>query len=668
MSNELMNHPFNSFEEQKGGTVPRIPPSTASIPPGRDFYAHVNQAWQQHVHLPGYKSAFGVSEEIEESIQTELLDLLDKEHKTNIRDPLSILFSSVLHGSNAKPAASSLAELRTLLSLVDCIKTPRDVGHLIGTLNRIQSAAPISLVINNDTYDSSSCSIYIYDVTLGIPNDDVYTDDPALLAKYKDLLRKLGEHLYLEHMESVADTEASLVPFLLKEREAQDVHFVYNPKTFAELTHTYPDLAWDALLAAWGMSEAQMRKGTFIATNKRYLHHLQAMIRRFDLSVLKPWLHSLILLSFLKYLPPPFDALEFDFFGRAMDGKKQATPRPLAALKVLQTFADQDLSRLFVKRYVPHDVKRKATDLVKVLKHATEARLKRLSWLHDRTREAALKKIRAMSFQVAYPDTWRSETRGVALDVDTPLRNILRLAEHDTDGMMRQLTHAACKEARDDWDDGAFEVNAYYYAEGNRIVVPAGILRVPFFDVRRSMAWNLGGIGVAIGHEITHGFDAEGRFYDDKGNYNDWWLPDDSRQFNHVSRAVVRLFDDAPYMGGSVNGEMTLSENLADLGGMAIALEALQTYLPTRGTGGTGGTEGAERKRMLRDFFTSYAVSWRSKERKEKAKQSLSTDVHAPAPLRVNLIVRQFAAFYEAFDIGPDDEGFLPEEKRVVLW
>jgi predicted metalloendopeptidase len=173
----------------------------------------VNQAWQQHVHLPGYKSAFGVSEEIEEAIQTELLDLLDHEHKTNARDPLSILFTSVLHGSNTKPAASSLAELRTLLSLVDCIKTPRDVGHLIGTLNRIQSDAPLSLVINNDTYDSSSCSIYIYDVTLGIPNDDVYTEDPALLAKYRDLLRKLGEHLYLEHMESVATTGRASSPF-----------------------------------------------------------------------------------------------------------------------------------------------------------------------------------------------------------------------------------------------------------------------------------------------------------------------------------------------------------------------------------------------------------------------------------------------------------------------
>ena len=662
MSNEIVyqtSPSFNSFEEQKGGMIPKIPPITSSIPPGTDFYAYVNQVWQSRVHLPGHEDTFGVSEEIEEDIQTILLKRLETERVTNARDSLSVLFSSFLHKSNAKQSASSRSELRKLLSLVDCVKTRQDLCRLVGTLNRIQSSAPICFVINNDSFDSSACSIYIYDASMGIPNEEVYSEDPAILANYKRLLRELGTHLSLENMESVAETEAALVPFLLKEREANDIHFVYNPKTYDELQEEFSELNWSAMLEAWGLTEQQMRTAKFIVTNKRFLHHFHSMVRTFDLTLLKPWLHSMILLSFLKYLPDPFDALEFSFFGHVLNGSKEKMPRSLAALKVLQKFADQDLSRVFVKHHVASDTKAKATELVRLLKHATDSRLRKLSWLHDSTRSAALKKLKAMSFQVAYPDHWRSETKGVVLEFETPLRNILRLAEHDTDVMMDQLRKAGCKEATNDWDDGAFEVNAYYYPEGNRIVVPAGILRFPFFDAKQSMAWNLGGIGVVIGHEITHGFDADGRLYDEKGNYNDWWLPEDSREFNKVSHSVVRLFDNAPYMGGSVNGDLTLSENLADLGGMAIALEALEAYLPA---------DGPTRKRMMRDFFTSYAVSWRTKERKEKAKQSLSTDVHAPAPLRVNLVVRQFQAFYDAFDIGPDAEGYIPVEKRIVLW
>lgn len=663
MFNEIVNQTtassFTSFEEQKGGTIPQIPHITSSILPGTDFYGYVNQAWQSHVHLPGYEDTFGVSEEIEEDIQTILLKRLETERVTNARDSLSILFSSFLHKSNAKQSASSRSELRKLLSLVDCIKTKQDLCRLVGVLNRIQSAAPICFVINNDSFDSSSCSIYIYDASMGIPNEEVYSEDPAILEKYKRLLRDLGSHLDLEHMESVTTTEANLVPFLLKERESNDIHFVYNPKTYDQLRDEFSEIDWSTMLEAWGLTGPQMRSAKFIVTNKRFLHHFHAMVHTLDLTTLKPWLHSMILLTFLKYLPDPFDALEFGFFGHVLNGSKEKMPRSLAALKVLQKFADQDLSRIFVRHHVPSTTKPKATELVQLLKHATDVRLRKLSWLHDSTRAAARSKLKAMSFQVAYPDQWQSETKGVVLDVETPLRNILRLSEHDTDGMMDQLRKAGCKEAANDWDDGAFEVNAYYYPEGNRIVVPAGILRFPFFDAKQSMAWNLGGIGVVIGHEITHGFDADGRFYDEKGNYNDWWLPEDSREFNKVSNSVVRLFDDAPYMGGSVNGELTLSENLADLGGMAIALEALESYLPA---------EGPTRKRMMRDFFTSYAISWRTKERKEKAKQSLSTDVHAPAPLRVNLVVRQFQAFYDAFEIGPDAEGYIPAEKRIVLW
>jgi putative endopeptidase len=193
-------------------------------------------------------------------------------------------------------------------------------------------------------------------------------------------------------------------------------------------------------------------------------------------------------------------------------------------------------------------------------------------------------------------------------------------------------------------------------------VIPGGMLRPPFFDLRRSVGWNYGGIGAAIGHEITHGFDADGKNYDVNGTYKEWWAKTDNEKYEEMSKGLIALYDGAEYLGGRVDGSLTLSENIADLGGVSIALQALQAYLREQKASTSKTLE------AYRDFFESYAVSWRNKDRPKKAKQSLFLDVHAPAPLRVNSIVRQFREFYEAYGIKEGEEGWIPEKDRVYLW
>ena len=193
-------------------------------------------------------------------------------------------------------------------------------------------------------------------------------------------------------------------------------------------------------------------------------------------------------------------------------------------------------------------------------------------------------------------------------------------------------------------------------------LIPAGILQPPFFDLKRSDAWNLGGIGAAIGHEITHGFDDDGRLYDKSGVMKDWWSETDAKTYKKISQDLVHLFNKATYMGGHVDGELTLSENIADLGGVSIALEALELEFKK------DGYNDAAKKKAYKEFFTSYAVSWRNKDRTKKAAQSLLLDRHAPAPLRVNLIVRQFAEFYYAFDITESDPGYILPKDRIQVW
>jgi len=231
------------------------------------------------------------------------------------------------------------------------------------------------------------------------------------------------------------------------------------------------------------------------------------------------------------------------------------------------------------------------------------------------------------------------------------------LSEQTTKESIAELGHACAKEDGV-WDDGIYIVNAFYYQDQNKMVIPLGMLQPPFFDRTKSIGWNYGGIGSAIAHEMTHGFDDDGRMYDETGSWKNWWSQQDELHYHEQTKKLVALFDKRPYKGGHVNGELTLDENLADLGGMAIALQALQEEM--------GDT--SSRKSLLQDFFTAYAVSWRLKDRSKKAQQALQIDRHAPPEFRVNLIVSQFPEFYEAFDVGERSPMWVAPEDRIKLW
>ena len=655
MSNEhIYATPLSASLTQSGGAPPTVPPVDTTIDPGANFYKYVNQRWQRHVHLPPFKSTYGISEEIEADVTETLLRVIEKERRTHPHKPLSKLATSF---QTAAVQPTSLLELRRILSRFECISDVDGIAKAIGYLNRIQSRAPLSCVIQRDTFDSATYSIYLYSPELGLPEDSLYEPRTHILTQYKAMLEEVGTLLHLDALERVASFEAALLPFVSTAGDSEDPDVFYNSHTWSALKRTYPGIPWSSVMEGWGLSEARASHATFIVTNPLYFRHLQSMMRTPDLTEWRRWLCSLVLATFLEYLPPPYDDLHFKVYEKALKGSVEKLPQKYLTMKVLRKFAPQDLSRVFVEHDVLRDTKTYATRLVKALKDAAETRIRMQPWMSPATKAAAIRKLKAMDCLVAYPTRWHSETARADMDAAAPLENLLRLSEQDTERMMLDLGHRRTSADDEVWEDGSFEVNAYYYPEGNAIVVPAGILRPPFFDIRRRFAWNLGAIGVTIGHEITHGFDAEGRFYDEKGNYNDWWTDVDSRAFNKRSRAVVDLFDGAAAVGGTVDGEQTLSENLADLGGMAIALEVLR-HSTSEGT----------RKQALKDFFTSYAVSWRTKEREKKAKQALLTDVHAPPLLRVNTVVRQFAEFYEAFGLDETHKGWVPPDKRITLW
>lgn len=647
-------------KHKAGTSAPLIPPFSHHIHPGKDFYSHINLQWQKRVHMPSYASSYGVSEEIEERVRGALLKSIYRLMKTDPTAPLALLAKSVLH-TPSQP--NNVRDVRHLLHSFNCMRNNEDICIQIGRLNRMQLRAPLTFTVASDTFNSSLCRVHIYEPVLGLPAKHYYTNGirNRIIVQYAHILKRAGQLLEVERLESAISLERDILPHLSEGDSLRNPSESYVPQRLEELEKEYPHISWIPMFLAWGMTEKQIRETVFIITNERYMRALNSMFHTLAMPTWRLWLSSSVVLTLLEYLPPPFDDMHYELFGKRLRGNSEKLPQKFLMLRVLQTFAGQALGQLFVKEHVEPRIKREAMEMIERLQAATLNRVKHITWMQPRTQQIAMEKIKAMRFQVAYPQVWFQEFAGLAMDGERMIHNMLALSARDSDRMIRDIGED-CGKSVELWDDGTFDVNAYYYPDKNMLTIPAGMLRPPFFDLRRSAAWNYGGIGCAIGHEITHGFDEDGKNYDLHGSYKDWWTHKDNDRYQKMSQALVDLFDGEEYAGGEVNGHLTLSENIADLGGMAIALDALNGELQKRGA------SASVKKEAYRDFFTSYAISWRNKERPRKAKQSLYLDVHAPAHLRVNLITRQFTEFYTAFDITEKDPGWIPPEERIQLW
>ena len=636
-----------------GQRGPSIPPVSPTIAPGRDFYRYVNATWQRQAKIPKFAGSFGISEEIEKIVQDELLHLI---HELPTSHPLSLLSKSVVQKGVQK---NNVKDLQRLVNSFDCMRDLEDVARKIGSLNRIQARSPLICMVAPDTFHSTQCRVHLYEPMLGLPSKHYYTEGQRTILHYGSLLKKLGAIFDVRDLEKVVSIEQGLLSVLTENGGSPEES--HNPKTMDEMERTWKDVPWRILLLAWGMPTDLIRTSTFIMTNVGYMDHLNRMFRTFDLGTWRVWMQAYTILSFLEYLPNPFDTWHYELYGHRLRGNTQKLPQYLVMLRVLQTTATQSLSFEFVQRFLSDTLKDEATSMVRRLKTATINRIRGLHWMLDTTKKIAVEKVRSMRFRVAFPSEWYDEFAGITVDPERLLQNIWNLNTNDTVRMIETLGEG-CGHPGGKWDDGAFEVNAYYYPDKNQLVIPGGMLRTPFFDLHKSAAWNYGGIGAAIGHEITHAFDEDGKSYDVHGSYKEWWTATDNKQYAEMSQDLIALFDGEEYEGGKVDGTLTLSENIADLGGLAIALSALQNYLQEHKA------SAADRKKAYKDFFLSYAVSWRNKDRPQKAKQALFLDVHAPAHLRVNLIVRQFKEFFEAFDIAEGDPGWIPEADRIRLW
>ena len=612
--------------------------------PATDFYSFVNKTWLLGKHMPDYDDSYNISNEVEDKVNERLLTCIEAHRQRHPTHPLSVLVDSSLRGD-----ANNIAAVQHQL---DELRTTEDIGHAIGMLNSLQCHSPIDVSVRTNC--RGHCCVYIGEGTFGLPESKEYSN-PKTVAKYKGYLSRVGEKFGISHLDTVYTSEHRFVKTAFHGNKNEEKTF-----TFDELCGDIPHIPWKSIMVGFGIPESLMTRTEYRIDNIPFIKQLNSEYSDISRADWIRLLQSMFLHAFLEYLPTPYSSLHFELYGHYLRGNTLRLPQHIELLNTLNDYVPQLLGSVCIDTISSADIKLRATELVRHLQHSTQRRISEATWLHIRTRRKALEKVAAMNFQVAFPSRWQLETDGVSLSADCFVTNLLVLGKRDNELRIHQLAVDDCGRKPSRWMDSPFVVNAYYYTDKNMLMIPAASLRPPFFDARRSLASNLGGVGSVIAHEISHGFDGDGRLYDARGFLKNWWLPRDEAAYNKITRKIIKLFESVPYMGKTVNGRRTLDENIADLCGLSIALGALKDSLPAISVG--------ERQRAYRDFFTSYATSWRTSMRLKKAKFAIRTSVHAPAKLRVNCIVKQFDEFYEAFDIGKDDEGWIEPSKRIRIW
>ena len=631
-----------------------IPATASSIKPGDNFYKYVNASWLRNASIPPYSTSFGVSEEVELMIDSQLSEILKRaytfsekgsEAHTKREKMMDLIGRFLLSALRLSKQANSVSLLKKNTRALICTRDSSEVAYQIGNFNRqgIPTFFSVSILHKGPF-------ILISPGSLGLP-DSSYYDATApgksrTLLSYVNLCEEVANKLHIENFSGGVQAETEMAPYI---DNTQDVYIDLSSK---EALRSFPGIPWASLFEAYGITEWE--KHTLRIYKESWLKQVEKWLKTWPLEKWTTLFTLHMIFHALPVLPHPFNTLHFELFGKALRGQEEKLPQKELALNLCKTLLRIPLSFLYKEDFINSSLKEDATQFTNNIQTHAVNHLKKVDWLEEKTKALAIEKVKKMTFQISHPSVF-PEIDAPCLITDNFLANLYLLGEMNTRVLVRRLE----PDIKDIWDEAPYVVNAYYFNETNKFVLPAGTLQWPFYK-KGALGWNYGGLGAIIGHEMTHAFDTDGKEYTAEGEKSHWWSKKDNRRYKKRTDSLVKLFSAGRILGHPVDGDLTLSENLADLGGLGIALDALNQELVS--------SSEATKKKELRDFFIAYAVSWRIKERPRKAIQGLFMDVHAPAELRVNYIVSQFDLWYELFGIVTGDDLYVAPEDRIIVF
>ena len=496
---------------------------------------------------------------------------------------------------------------------------------------------------------------------LGLPDRDYYLTPQFAEKKaaYRDYAARMLRSIDWPDAEAMArqivDLETKIAEVSWTRAERRDDVKTYNPATIAALQQTAPGFPWQAYLEAADLGDVSR----VIVAENTAVPKIAAIFAKAPIAVLQAWQAFTTADAAAPYLSKRFADARFQFRSKTLSGQPEERPRWKRGVALLDQQMGEAVGRLYVDAYFPPESKAKMQALVGDLTAAMGGRIERVDWMSPQTKAKALEKLAKFNVKIAYPENWR-DYAGLRIEAGDLLGNVQRAEAFDWRYRVARLEAPV---DRTEWEMTPQTVNAYYSSTKNEIVFPAAILQPPFFDPKADDAVNYGAIGGVIGHEITHGFDDQGRQSDGDGMLSDWWTPDDARRFSAETQVLGAQYGSfEPLPGARLNGELTMGENIADLGGLLLALDAYRASLEGRPAPVIDGLTGDQR------VFLGWAQVWRSKQRDDALRKQVASDPHSPPRYRVNGVVRNIDAWYDAFGVKPGDALYVPPDKRVRIW
>jgi putative endopeptidase len=641
-----------------------------SVSPATNFYQFADGQWLKDNPVPPDKSRWASFSELAERNWYLIHGILESAASQSAALPAnsprrevgdfyaSVMDTNRIEDLGLKPLAGDM-------QAIDQIKTTQGLLALLADFHQRGISGIFDVGFGPDEKNSSIYAVELGQSGLSLPDRDYY-----LKENFADKLKKYHDHITTMFTlagdpaavaGSNADTVIALETELAKASrtrvELRDPEKNYNKFTPGDLAAKTPALAWNVYFTARDMAAPDYE----IVGQPEFFTAVNQLLQDRPLADWKTYLRWHLLHASAPYLPAAFEVENFNFYGRVLSGQPQQEPRWKRAAHILDGTIGEALGQLYVEQYYPPEARARMNDLVENLKSVFHDRLEKVSWMTEGTRSKALAKFARFTQKIGYPAKFRDYS-AVEIRRDDLLGNVRRAEVFES---RREIVRIGKAVDRTEWDMTPETVNAYFNPEQNEIVFPAGILQPPFFDVTMDDAVNYGGIGVVIGHEMTHGYDDQGRKYDGDGNLNDWWTEADAQAFDARAQRVVDEYNNFEALPGlHVNGKLTIGENLADLGGVHIAYDALERVLAKDPS-----------KRKVIDgftpeqrFFISFAQIWRTNIRDAEAQRLITVDPHSPGQFRAYGPLLNVQEFYDAFDIKAGSPMWLPPDKRAVIW
>jgi len=635
-----------------------------SVRPGDDFFKYVNGTWIKNTTMPADKARYGAFDALrdksEADVRATIEEIAKLQHQPgSAGQKVGDFYNAFL--DVAAIEARGLEPARADLDAIAAAATIQDIAVLMARPGI--PGGPVGMGVGLDSKNPDAYTIDVAQSGLGLPDRDYYLRDDAQFADIRtayaayieQILTMAGYPQPKESAAAILAVETAIATESWERARRRDPNATYNPMTRAELRAFAPDFPWDAAFEAMQLPASFER---FVVNEKDAVQKLAAIFAATPVETWKAYLTFHYLDAYAGVLPKAYDDAAFAFASK-ISGQEEQRERWKRGIGAVNRTLGEAVGELYVARYFSPESKAEMLKLVENLRAAYKARIEALDWMGPETKTQALAKLAAFRVKIGYPDTWRdySDLEVVAGDA---LGNMKRAAAYE---WRRDLARLDKPTDKDEWFMSPQTVNAYYNPIFNEIVFPAAILQAPFFDLAADPAINYGAIGAVIGHEMGHGFDDQGAKFDATGNLRNWWTAEDEARFKERTKTLGEQYAAfEPLPGIHVNGELTMGENIGDLGGISVAHEAYMMSLNGAEAPVLDGFTGEQR------FFLGYAQVWRSIQRDESLRNQILSDPHSPPMYRVNGVVPNVDDWYAAFGVEQDAKMFMAPEKRVRIW